>query len=211
MESVVNAELLTSNAFFVEKIKNEFQDKKNVGDNVVTTLDAKLQEVAYQSLGKSKGAVVVIDPSTGKIRAMVSKPCYDPNSLVEDWEKLNQNEEAIFLNRVTQGQYAPGSTFKIVTALEYMRENNDFAAYSYDCNGSIEGGSNTIHCYGGKKHGNVDLKDSLAYSCNTSFSNIGNMLDVEEFRSTTKELLFDAKLPCALPCKKSHINLGKHA
>lgn len=211
LESVVNAELLTSNAFFVEKIKNEFQDKKNIGDNVVTTLDAKLQEAAYQSLGNSKGAVVVIEPSTGKIRAMVSKPCYDPNSLIDDWEILNQNEDAIFLNRVTQGQYAPGSTFKLVTALEYMREYSDFASYSYDCNGSIEGGNNTIHCYGGKKHGNVDLKDSLAYSCNTSFSNIGNMLDVEKFRSTTKELLFDTKLPSVLPCKKSHFNLGEYA
>lgn len=211
LESVVNAELLTSNAFFVEKIKNEFQDKKNIGDNVVTTLDAKLQEAAYQSLGSSKGAVVVIEPSTGKIRAMVSKPCYDPNTITEDWEMLNQNEEAIFLNRATQGQYAPGSTFKIVTALEYMREYSDYSTYSYDCNGSIEGGNNTIHCYGGKKHGNVDLKDSLAYSCNTSFSNIGNMLDVEKFRSTTKELLFDTKLPSTLPCKKSHFNLGEHA
>ena len=81
LESVSNFELLTSNAFFVDKLKNEFQDKKNQGDNVVTTLDTNLQEAAYDALGSNKGAVVVMDPSTGKILAMVSKPDFDPNTV----------------------------------------------------------------------------------------------------------------------------------
>ena len=79
----------------------------------------------------------------------------------------------MLLNRATQGQYAPGSTFKLVTTLEFMRENADFDSYSYNCTGSIESGDVTIHCYGGHVHGQVTLRDSLAYSCNTSFSNIG--------------------------------------
>lgn len=62
----MNFELLTSNAFFLEKIAKEFKDEKNIGDNVVTTLDVNLQEAAYDALGSSKGAVVVLEPDTGK-------------------------------------------------------------------------------------------------------------------------------------------------
>lgn len=211
LESLQNSELLTSNAFFLEKFQKEFKNEKNVGDNVVTTLDAGIQEAAYDALGSSKGAVVAIEPSTGKILAMVSKPDFDPNTVAKDWEELSNNGDGVLLNRATQGQYAPGSTFKIVTALEFMREDKDFSDYSYKCKGEIEAGSNTIHCYGGKVHGSVDLRDSLAYSCNTSFCNIGGGLDVESFRKTTKSLLFDSKLPSELPYKQSSFALSKNA
>lgn len=211
LESLENSALLTSNAFFLEKIQREFRDQKNIGDNVVTTLDAELQETAYDALGSSKGAVIALEPSTGKILVMVSKPDFDPNSVGDEWEELNENEEGVLVNRVTQGRYAPGSTFKLVTTLEFMRENERFDDYSYNCEGEIEAGSNTIHCYGGKVHGEVDLRDSLAYSCNTSFSNIGSGLKISGFRKTAKELLFNASLPCELPYSKSQFKLGKNA
>ena len=78
LESVENFELLTSNAFFLEKIQNEFNGSKNQGDTVVTTLDADLQQAAYNALGDYKGAVVVMEADTGKILAMVSKPDFVP-------------------------------------------------------------------------------------------------------------------------------------
>lgn len=211
LEAVENSALLTSNAFFFEKFQRELKDEKIVGDNVVTTLDADIQEAAYDALGSSKGAVVAIEPSTGKIVAMVSKPDFDPNTISEEWEELNEDDGGVLVNRATQGQYAPGSTFKVVTALEFMREDSRYSNYSYKCGGEIEAGSNTIHCYGGKVHGRVDLKDSLAYSCNTSFCNIGSGLQIEKFRKTTKELLFDRDLPSDLPFKKSKFALTKHA
>ena len=77
----MNSELLSSNAFFLEKLTNEFQDKKNPGDNVVTTLDVKLQRAAYDALGDRKGAVVAMDPKTGKVLAMVSKPDFNPETV----------------------------------------------------------------------------------------------------------------------------------
>ena len=86
LESVENFELLTSNAFFLEKIRNEFQDTKNIGDTVVTTLDAQLQQAAYDALADNKGAVVVLEPATGKILAMVSKPTFDPNQIETEWD-----------------------------------------------------------------------------------------------------------------------------
>lgn len=208
LESVANFELLTSNAFFLEKLRNEFRDQKNHGDSVVTTLDLNLQQAASDALGYLKGAVVVIEPSTGKILAMVSKPDFDPNQVKSSWESLNSDENSVLLNRATQGQYAPGSTFKVVTALEYMRENLEgYPLYSYNCSGEIEQDGTTIHCFGGKVHGQVSFADSLAYSCNTSFCNIGLMLDVKHFQNTAKELLFDSKLPSELPYSGSKFTL----
>lgn len=83
IESASNFQLLRSHAFFLEKTLNEIQDKKNIGDTVVTTLDMNVQKAAYEALGSYQGAVVALQPSTGKILAMVSKPDFDPNTIAQ--------------------------------------------------------------------------------------------------------------------------------
>lgn len=204
IESVENFNLLTSNAFFVEKIIKEFKDEKNIGDNVVTTLDVNLQQAAYDALGDNNGAVVVMEASTGKILSMVSKPTFDPNQVDTDWEYLNSSESgSALLNRATQGAYAPGSTFKVVTTLEYMREFPDYHNYAYECNGEITQDGTTIHCFDSTAHGGEDLLSSVANSCNASFANIGLQLDKTSYVKTAKSLLFDSKLPSVLPYTKS--------
>lgn len=204
LESVENFELLTSNAFFTEKLTNAFQGDKDVGDTVVTTLDADLQQAAYDALGSNKGAVVVMEADTGKILSMVSSPSYDPNTVESDWEYLNSEENGSpLLNRATQGSYAPGSTFKIVTTLEYMREDSDYANYGYDCTGAITDSGTTIPCFDNTVHGWEDLRSSFANSCNSSFANIGLSLDKTSYRKTAEDLLFNKSLPSVLDYTKS--------
>lgn len=210
LESVENFHLLTSNAFFLEKLVKEFKEEKNIGDNVVTTLDSGLQTAAYNALGSHKGAVVVMEASTGKILAMVSKPSFNPNSLSEDWEWLVTDEESSLLNRATQGAYAPGSTFKLLTTLEYMREYPDYENYSYYCESEITHEGTTIHCAGNRAHGEETLADSLANSCNASYSNLGLMLDRESYKKTAEELLFNEKLPSVIPYSKSKLGKRQH-
>lgn len=198
LESVENFSLLTSNAFILEKMVKEFKGEKNTGDNIVTTLDTKLQQEAYNALGKNRGAVVVMEASTGKIRALVSKPAFDPNNLAENWTALSEDADSALLNRAMQGKYAPGSTFKLVTALEFMRENHAYSSYSYKCTGKIERDGAVIHCNNRSVHGTEDLKTSIANSCNTSFSNIGLQLRISGYRKTAKDLLFNTELPSPL-------------
>ena len=208
LESVENFELLTSNAFFLEKLQNQFTDSKNRGDTVVTTLDADLQQASYDALGDNRGAVVVMEASTGKILSMVSKPDYDPNSILSNWSTLNSDEEnSPLLNRATQGSYAPGSTFKIVTTLAFMRQNSNFADYTYDCAGEITTGDTTIHCFNGTVHGFEDLRSSIANSCNASFAHIGTLLDIDGYRDTAEDLLFNSDLPSVLGYTKSSFAL----
>lgn len=188
----------------MEKIQNEFKGEKDQGDTVVTTLDAELQQAAYDALGENKGAVIVMEADTGKILTLVSKPDFDPNTLAENWEILNTDEEnSPLLNRATNGSYAPGSVFKIVTALAYMRQDTDYNSYSYDCQGSITEDNVTIRCFNGTVHGYEDLRSSFANSCNASFANIGLSLDVDGYRETAESLLFNKKLPSVMDYTKS--------
>lgn len=211
LESSENFNLLTSNAFFVEKIKNEMQGEKNIGDTIVTTLDASLQQAVANSMGGNKGAVVVMEASTGKILSMYSNPGFDPNSILSNWETLNTDEEnGPLLNRATQGSYAPGSTFKIVTALEYMREYNDYKDYAYECNGEITLGETTIRCFNNTVHGHQDLRSSMANSCNSSFANMGLLLNKTAYKKTAEELLFNKTLPSPLGYKKSSFTVTEN-
>ena len=92
-----------------------------------------------------RGAVVALEPSTGKILAMVSKPDFDPNSISQNWDALvNDETNSSLLNRATMGQYPPGSTFKVVTALNYFRSKGSLNGFSYNCQGTITLDDHTI-------------------------------------------------------------------
>ena len=201
VEAMANYYLINTSTSLSNKAANDTAGVKNPGDNVYTTLDVQIQEVADSQLNIYKGAVVVTEVSTGKILAMVSHPDFDPNQIGEIWDSLVENENSsVLLNRATQGQYPPGSTFKIITALEYIRENPDtYNDYSYQCSGAFTSMGSQINCYHKTNHGQVDFKSSFARSCNASFANIGMGLNREMFRETLDGLLFNQPLPLDLP------------
>lgn len=207
IELLGNYQLLTSNAYFLKRFVNEIREEKNVGDNVISTLDYQLQKTAYDALGSYDGAVIALEPSTGKILAMVSKPDYDPNRVKNDWSSISGSSESVLLNRALQGLYPPGSTFKTVTLLEYFRQGYDLENWSYECDGSYEKDGVAINCYHGSSHGTLDLKTAFAKSCNGAFASLGVELKAGEFMETCDQLLFNQKLPMDLPYKESHVSL----
>lgn len=202
--------LLGSDVNIFEKVSNEFKDEKTLGNNVITTLDVELQKAAYNALGNNDGAIIAIEPDTGKVLAIVSKPDFDPNTVSENWDAIiSDDANSCLVNRATNGLYTPGSTFKIFTFLEYIRENSDYRNYLYECQGSITVGENKVSCYNGIWHGNEDLFQSFAHSCNSSFINIGLMLDMNSFASTCKGLFFNRNLPTKLEYKPSSFELNQ--
>lgn len=207
LEKQLNFTLLRSHTFFVEQLMSDLTNEKKIGDNVITTIRYDLQEAAYKALGNYDGAVVVMEPSTGKILAMVSKPSYDPNTIEADWEDLQ--EGSALYNRATQGQYTPGSVFKIMTVLAYMESNPDtYSEYSYECTGEITINNKTIHCASNKEHGMVDLKTSFAKSCNTSFANMMQHIDEEILQELCDGTLFNQNLPIAFESSKSSFSIS---
>ena len=214
LESLANFYLLSSHMNLVEQAVNELSDVKNLGDQVVTTLDVGLQQVASDALGDRKGAVVVMEPDTGKILAMVSKPGFDPNQLSSQWESLisGDNTQAQLLNRASQGLYPPGSTFKIVTLLEYIRENPDtWEGFTFDCDGSFESGDYKISCYHGNAHGHQSLLQAFANSCNGAFASLGLTMNLDSMKTTCNQLLFNRDLPLSLAYSKSSYAMGNGA
>lgn len=209
LEASCNYDLLTSHASVLSQIRTEENDEKMQGDSIVVTLNAQLQSVAYQALGSYKGAVVAIEPDTGKILAMVSKPDYDPNQIEEIWESLiTDSSSSVLLNRATQGLYPPGSTFKILTALAYMRQQpGAYRSYLYDCTSQLTVNDVTINCYNNKVHGQEELQTAFARSCNTAFAQLGMELDNEDFRSMCEEFLFNKSLPTTMQHSTSQFAL----
>ena len=209
LELQANYKLLTSNAPVIEQGLNDINGKKNIGNNVVSTLDADLTKAAYEAIGNNNAAVIAIDPSTGKILTMLSQPDFDPNEIAEKYETYaNDDESSILLNRATNGLYTPGSTFKLFTLEEYIKENKKYKNYTYECNGEIDIEDYSMKCAGRKAHGSENLYDSFAYSCNCSFVNIGLGLDKNKLSKLCNSLMFNSELPVDFPYKKSKFVLN---
>lgn len=208
VEQSANIYLVSSNISLNNKLQNDLDDEKHMGNTVITTFDSKLQKIAYEALGLYNGAIVVTEPSTGRILAMVSKPDFDPNTIAQIWDSLLEDtESSVLVNRATQGLYPPGSTFKILTALEYIRENPaSYNDYYFNCNGRFTSGDNTIKCYHGTSHGSVNFITSFAKSCNSSFANIGLKLDRGQFADTLDSLYFNREIPVDFLLKSSSIS-----
>ncbi|QUI23498.1 penicillin-binding protein 2 [Vallitalea pronyensis] len=213
LEALVNYDLLKSNVSIIDKTIQAVSNQKSRGNNVVATLDAELQKLAHQLLGNRKGAIVAIEPSTGKIICMVSKPDFNPNDIESIWDKLVEEEKksplkSPLVNRATNGLYPPGSTFKIITSLAYMRENPSWEDYTYDCKGKDVFGEYTLHCHFNKAHDKETLEDAVKYSCNTAFADMAMGMDISKYRHVAEDLLFNNPLPYSLPYKESSFVLN---
>ena len=213
VEGQENYELLSTNGNIIEELTNELKGKKSAGNDVVLTIDSKLQKAAYDALGNNKGAVVAMEPSTGKILAMVSKPDYDPNYADEYYNSWLEYEssDSVLLNRAVNGLYAPGSTFKVMTALEYIRDYEGYEDFVYDCSGSayVSGGT-TIPCSDEKVHGEEDLSDAFANSCNSFFSTIGFELKLGKFRQLCETFYFNRNLNIGMDASVSSFQIDEN-
>ncbi len=213
LEALGNFYLLTSHTNPVSQIGEALTGRKNPGDQVVTTLDVRLQQAASDALGDKKGAVVAMEPASGRVLAMVSKPDFDPNGIADIWDSIVSEEgQARLVNRATQGLYPPGSTFKIITLLEYLREHpEDYDQYQFDCQGKITYGDYALRCYHGTVHGSQTLKEAFGNSCNGAFASLGLELDKKGMADTAGQLLFNGEQPLSLAYSKSRFSMGEDA
>ncbi|MBO6260721.1 MAG: penicillin-binding protein 2 [Lachnospiraceae bacterium] len=212
LEKQMQEYLMSADISLSERLSNDLKESKDQGNSVYTSLDPAVQLIAYNSLGQYKGAVIVTEAKTGRILAMVSKPCFDPNSIEAEWDEISKDEiNSPLMNRASQGLYPPGSTFKIISTLEYLREHpTDWSKYYYNCSGKITKGDTTIRCFHGTVHGGLDLKGSFAKSCNSSFANIGLGLDRTKFAQTLESLMFNQVPPVDFEANPSHISMREN-
>lgn len=210
VEGQSNYELLSTDGNIIKELSNELKGQKSTGNDVVTTINPKLQKAAYDALGNNKGAVIAMEPSTGKILAMVSKPDFDPNMAGTDYNSWLSYDsgDSVLLNRAVNGLYAPGSTFKVLTALEFIRDYSDYEQFEYECTGNayVSGGT-TIPCADETVHGVENLTQAFANSCNSFFSTIGFELKLDKFKQLCESFGFNKNLGTGLDAAISSFTL----
>lgn len=210
LEQEYDYNLIHSDLTLAEKATYDSAGEKYPSDDVYTTLNVALQQAASDALGDNKGAVVVTDIKTGKILCMVSKPDFDPETIEEDWDTITADTETgTLVNRVSQGTYAPGSTFKILDTIEFMQEDSSNPDnFTFDCPGYVTIDGETITCYHWEVHGHLDFQGAFAKSCNSAFATIGaEYLDRTSWANTLNTLGFGQEIPFELPMATSSYTL----
>jgi penicillin-binding protein A len=208
LERSLNDYLTSSNAnlsTLVDKALDELRGKPVEGNDVVVNLDLEAQQVALEQLGDRCGAVVALDPRTGKVRVMASSPSFDPNRVENDFGSIERitadcRPASPLLNRASAGLYVPGSTFKVVTASAAL-ESNRFTPESsfFDPGYCTVYGTRVNNFDTSRPFGTVDLEDALAYSVNSVFCNTGKKLGAKRILDQAKRFGFYELPPLETP------------
>jgi peptidoglycan glycosyltransferase len=204
LELAENDYLTASNsdlATVVSRIGSELQGETVTGDNVVTSLSVSAQRAAAAGMAGKVGAVVAIEPSTGRVLAMYSSPTFSPQKVEQNFPKLSRTSGAPLLNRATQGLYAPGSTFKTVTAAAAL----DTGLYgpdtpTIDAKGHciVVQGLNLCNA-GSESFGPISLTTALTFSVNTAFAQIGQQLGQNRLEEYMTRFGFFSDPPLTYP------------
>ncbi len=185
----------------VERLFDTVQGETVAGNDVILSLDAKAQRIAMRALKASgkKGAVVALEPSTGRVLVMASWPTYDPNLVDSDFASVLARPGAPLLNRATQGLYPPGSTFKIVTAAAALE--GEFTARSEFAGGKCvkTQGPPLCNASGETAPDPNTLADALVHSYNTTFAQIGQQLGQDELVERMQAFGFWSPIPIDYP------------
>jgi penicillin-binding protein 2 len=161
------------------------------GANIVLTLDNRLQQEAENCLEGKAGAIVALDPRSGKILAMASSPPYSQEAFERgltsyEWQTLSKRKDHPLENRAIKGQYPPGSTFKIVMAVAALEEKVITPATTFQCTGELLSGQHIFHCWRKGGHGTVNLSRALTESCDVYFYQVGRRLGIERISKWCK-------------------------
>lgn len=209
---------------FGKRLADFFTARDPRGGNVDTTIVPRVQQAAWDALqkgcnGPCMGSVVALEPSTGKILAMVSAPSYDPNLLAthdteaqgQTWEQLRDDPQSPMTNRAISERYPPGSTFKVITTAAALQagisENEQLTAAPQI---PLPNSTATLENYGGTPCGNnptAPLKEAFARSCNTAFVQLGIRLGGDALRNAADAFGFDAP-PAAIPLEVAESTVG---
>lgn len=179
-----------------------------VGNSVVLTIDAAIQKQAERSFGEQAGAAVAMDVNSGEILAFVSNPGFDPalfsGKLPADiWKGYLEDKRRPLENKALTGQYPPGSTFKIITALAGLQDNKISDSSTVNCSGSYDLGTSTFKCWNKKGHGTTNLRKSLRESCDVFYYQLGEKLGVDKIAAASKAFLLGSPMGIELQNEKS--------
>ena len=181
------------------------------GKRLTLSIDAELQRMVQERLAQEKSAsAVVMDVKTGAVYALASHPSFDPNQFTQGistmlWEQLRDDETHPLNNKVVSGQYPPGSTFKMMTALAGLKAGINDENWSINCPGHYDFGNHRFHCWKRGGHGSVNLRKALAESCDTYFYKLSVQVGIDNIAAMARNFGLGDKLDIGLPEEKSNL------
>ena len=175
------------------------------GQDLKLTIDLDIQMAAEKALEGKIGAIVALDPHTGEILALASRPTFDPNQFSvrltkSYWNEILNNPDHPLLNKATQAQLAPGSTFKIIMSLAGLQENQAQNLH-VECNGGATFYGHFFAC--DKHHGMVDIEHAIPWSCDTFYYTLANKLGIDTIARYATSLGFSQRTGIDLPDEAS--------
>jgi penicillin-binding protein 2 len=180
------------------------------GNNLILTIDLELQKVAEEAFQNKNGALIAMDPNNGRILAMVSKPCFLPDLFTrsispEEWKSLMEDPHHPLQNRGIQGQYPPGSVFKIITAIAGLESGMISPNTQLTCTGTYPYGNRDFRCWKEGGHGTLNLHRAITESCDIYFYQVGLKVGVDVIAHYANEFGLGRMTGIALPHEKSGI------
>ncbi|WP_135080596.1 penicillin-binding protein 2 [Terasakiella sp. SH-1] len=178
------------------------------GAEIMLTLDAGLQEMTAERLGNEAAAAVVMDIHTGEVLSMASNPSFDPNAFNrglshKEWQGLITNPRGPLTNKAIAGQYAPGSTFKMVVALAALEKGVITPSQKIMCTGHMDLGTARFHCWKKGGHGPMDMVQAHMHSCDIYFYEIAKRIGINRIHDMAKRLGVGEKTGLDLPGERS--------
>jgi len=185
-------------------------EKPEAGNDLYLTIDVRLQKLAEDLLGGEQGAIVALDPNNGDILAMASRPAFDPNILsreltAKQWVEIVQDEGRPLNNRASQGQYPPGSTFKIPMAVAALETKTMSPSSTIHCTGGYQFGKRLYRDWKVGGHGYVDLHEALVHSCDVYFYSVGQRMGIDVIAEFGKDFGLGRATGVELPSERSGI------
>lgn len=189
----------------VGRIVRELERDPGVsGDTLVSTLDLELQRFAYRRMGEETGAVVVMDVATGDVLTLTSNPGFDPNVFAQGissdmWRALSSDPLSPLTNKAVVGQYAPGSTFKMLVALAALENGVVTPGNGFYCNGVHKLGRGRFHCWRRTGHGWMTMNEAIAQSCDIYFYEVARKVGVDKIAEMARQFGLGSRTGIDLP------------
>ena len=161
------------------------------GANITLTLDNRVQREAEACLEGQVGAIVALDPKTGRVLALASSPTFSQEAFergltTQEWQKINNDKTHPLENRTLKGQYPPGSIFKIVMAVAGLEEQVIGPGTIINCTGALPVGNHVFHCWRKRGHGDMNLHRAMVHSCDIYFYEVGRRLGIERINEWSR-------------------------
>lgn len=189
-----------------QEIATLLYQKPVPGKDLVLTIDRDLQLYGENLLFGKKGSIIISDPNSGEILALVNRPSFSPNIFANgishsDWQRLSSDADYPLTNRSVQGLYSPGSIFKVVTAIAALEEGVTDRKRKIYCSGSFELAGQVFTCWNETGHGSLSIVDAIAHSCNIYFYTLGKDLGIERFNKYMQKFGLGEKTGIDLPAE----------